>query len=356
VYKFFVNALYVAITRAVDSVLLVESDHQHPLLDLLDVKSDEQASIAVQASSREEWQKEARKLELQGKTEQAEAIRANILQTKPPPWPIFDTASMEDLVQKIFTERVIGNKGRQQLFEYAAFYDAAELAAQLADEGQFALARHFQMQRPRIVRSRLAAYSRHHFNEVWTDCDRYGLEHRTPMNQTPLMAAARAGNIPLVEALLEKGASRDASDHLGRNAAHIALRQAFADPQFAQGPFPALWTLLAPLSLDLRIADRLVRLDRHQAEYFLFQTIWSLIPSAPVDDTLVLGFGRTTLERSWHNLPETVLPNHRKRGNYISGPPCPQRGPSRLRLQPPSRFTHADRRLPPPARSLPAGP
>jgi hypothetical protein len=22
----------------------------------------------------------------------------------------------------------------------------------------------------------------------WADCDRYGLEHRTPMNQTPLMA------------------------------------------------------------------------------------------------------------------------------------------------------------------------
>jgi ankyrin repeat protein len=33
------------------------------------------------------------------------------------------------------------------------------------------------------------------------------------MNQTPLMAAAAAGNIALVEALLERGADRDAVDH-----------------------------------------------------------------------------------------------------------------------------------------------
>ncbi len=37
-YKFYVNALYVAMTRAVDSLTLVESDTTHPLLDLLGLK------------------------------------------------------------------------------------------------------------------------------------------------------------------------------------------------------------------------------------------------------------------------------------------------------------------------------
>lgn len=139
------------------------------------------------------------------------------------------------------------------------------------------------------------------------------------MNQTPLMAAARAGNVPLVEALLNKGARRDATDHLGRNAAHIALREAVEDEQFAQETLPALWTLLAPLSLDLRIGDRLVRLERHQAEYFLFQTIWSLIPIIPAEDLLVLGSTRETIEIAWEFLPEAVLPAFRKKMNYISG-------------------------------------
>ncbi|GAA4027728.1 UvrD-helicase domain-containing protein [Actimicrobium antarcticum] len=37
VYKFFVNALYVALTRAVSNLYLVESDTIHPLFDLLDL-------------------------------------------------------------------------------------------------------------------------------------------------------------------------------------------------------------------------------------------------------------------------------------------------------------------------------
>ena len=318
-YKFFVNALYVATTRATDSVYLVESDHKHPLLDLLDVQGRATTPIVVQASSRDEWQKEARKLELQGKMEQAEAIRASILQTKAPPWPICDASHVEALVQKVLVERVVGNKGCQQLFEYAAFYDAPELAERLARERQFSLAHHFVAQRPRVVEARLASYRRHHFNEIWNDCGRYGLEHRTPMNQTPLMAAARAGNVPLVEALLEKGARRDSRDHLGRQPAHIALREAFTDPVFAQARFPALWNLLAPLSIDLRISDRLVRLEKHQAEYFLFQTLWALIPNAPIDYSLVLGFRRGLLERAWAGLPDTIVPRNRKQRAYISG-------------------------------------
>jgi ankyrin repeat protein len=37
------------------------------------------------------------------------------------------------------------------------------------------------------------------------------------MNQTPLMAAAAAGNIILAQALLDRGADRDATDHYGCN-------------------------------------------------------------------------------------------------------------------------------------------
>ena len=69
-YKFYVNALYVAMTRAVQTLTLVESDTGHPLLQLLSLQVGEVSVQAARTSTREEWAKEARKLELQGKDEQ----------------------------------------------------------------------------------------------------------------------------------------------------------------------------------------------------------------------------------------------------------------------------------------------
>ena len=99
------------------------------------------------------------------------------------------------------------------------------------------------------------------------------------MNQTPLMAAAVAGNVPLVEALVERGANREAVDQYGFNALHWAMREAFRDAKFAAGPFAAMYGLLAPQSLDVNTGERLVRIDRHLSEYFLFQTLWTQFKS-----------------------------------------------------------------------------
>ena len=79
-------------------------------------------------SSREDWQREAHRLELQGKQEQADAVRATILKEIPVPWPVFDEARLRELLVKVFRERLPGSKPRQQLFEYATAYDEPVLA------------------------------------------------------------------------------------------------------------------------------------------------------------------------------------------------------------------------------------
>ena len=61
VYKFFVNALYVALTRATANLYLIESDTAHPLFKLLDLTPAEQVQVEAKHSSLEDWQKEARK-------------------------------------------------------------------------------------------------------------------------------------------------------------------------------------------------------------------------------------------------------------------------------------------------------
>src|SRR5207244_6844560 len=124
IYKFYVNALYVALTRAIRNVYLIESDIDHPLLRLLDVRRDvDDVKVEAAASSRNDWQKEARKLELQGKREQADAIRHGILRETPVPWPVFDEARVRETLTKVFRDHVPSGKAKQQLYEYAACYD-----------------------------------------------------------------------------------------------------------------------------------------------------------------------------------------------------------------------------------------
>jgi hypothetical protein len=201
VYKFFVNALYVALTRAVRNLYLIESDTTHSLFDLLELTTASKAQVETSQSSVEDWQKEARKLELQGKQEQAEAIRRTILKQTPPPWPVLDEPAVRDLLVKVFRERAVGDKQKRRLNEYAAFHDEPELASYLAQEAgfgvvQFGGAQGFEQQRSALNRKYLAPYSARNFKDVLRQCDTHGIDHRTTMNQTPLMAAAAAGNAP----------------------------------------------------------------------------------------------------------------------------------------------------------------
>src|SRR5260370_38816232 len=85
-YKFFVNALYVALTRAVRQVILVEDDLGHPLLGLLGVgRPESAASVQAEKSSAEEWRREAHRVGAQGEAEHAGANRAQVV--APPALP-----------------------------------------------------------------------------------------------------------------------------------------------------------------------------------------------------------------------------------------------------------------------------
>jgi Viral (Superfamily 1) RNA helicase/Ankyrin repeat len=320
VYKFFVNALYVALTRAIKNLYVIESDTAHALFGLLDMGTGE-VSVEAKQSSLEDWQKEARKLELQGKQEQAEAIRRTILKQTPVPWPVIDEAKVRELLVKVFREQAPGSKMKQQLHDYAACFDEPVLAQWLSEEANFDAARNFQQMRATQARKTYVPYFARHFKDILRQCETHGIEHRLPMNQTPLMAAAAGGNVALVEALLERGADRDAVDHYGGNALHWAMREAFRDREFARGPFAALYELLAPASIDVNTGNRLVRIDRHLSEYFLFQTLWVLFKSrfSHWQRRSLGAFETRAILDAWQHLPANVVRPERNKRQHLSG-------------------------------------
>ena len=348
VYKFFVNALYVALTRAIKNLYLIESDLRHPLFDLLEIRDGGQVKLDVKQSSLEDWQKEARKLELQGKQEQADAIRKDILKQATPPWPVFEQAHTEDLMRKVFIEQVLGNKHKQQLLEIAACHNLPELANGLNVLAKFPAAQRvisaaeknhpdarfypprnvfeqlpdFKAQFASLGRKSLSAYTSRHIKEVLRQCDVYGLEHRLPMNLTPLMAAAAVGNVALAQALIERGADREATDHFGCNALHWAMLEAFQDAKFAHGPFATLYDLLAPGSIDINTGQRLVRIDKHLTEYFLLQTLWVLTRVGFTCGNMgfyrYCAFDSQMVLDAWEDMPTSVLRTERNKRAHLS--------------------------------------
>lgn len=320
IYKFYVNALYVALTRAIKNIYLIESDTKHPIFELLTLSTAEAIQVNAKQSSLEDWQKEARKLELQGKQEQADAIRQNILKETPVPWPIFDEPKIRELLLKVFREQVPGSKQRQQLLEIAACHDEPILAKALDQAANFGPARNFEKQRVSLGHKSFQNYHNRHFNDILRLCEKHGIEHRLPMNMTPLMAAAAAGNVPLVEALIERGANRDNTDHFGLNAFHWALRSAFNSAEFATRQLPPLYELLAPPSIDFNHGERLIRIDRHLSEYFLVQTCWArfkLVFCYPQNRPGL--FDATGIETLWYRLPTSIVSSARRKRSAISG-------------------------------------
>ena len=321
VYKFFVNAIYVALTRAIKNLYIIESDTGHRLFSLLDLEVDGKVNVEAAQSSCEDWQKEARKLEMLGKQEQAEAIRRTILKQSPPPWPVFDDVHVREALLKVFREKVPGNKHKQLLYEYATYHDEPFLVERLIKDEQFESKKSFNEQLETLGRKSYLPYFSQQTRNILKQCDQYGIDHRLPMNQTPLMAAAAAGNIPLTEALLERGADREKVDQYGFNALHWAMCKAFRNPEYAHKYFAVLYELLAPSCVDVNTGDRLVRLDRHLSEYFLFQTLWVLFKSRFTHRlrNLYGAFDTKVILEAWAHMPVNVVYTERNRRQYLSG-------------------------------------
>jgi hypothetical protein len=354
VFKFYVNALYVAMTRAVRSLTLVEADTGHALLDLLSLQPGEAKLQQARASSKDEWAQEARKLELQGKAEQAQAIRETFLQHRPVPWTPWDRAHIEQLALKAFDAANPSTKPRQAIFDYALWHGQQHWIEQLAavnfsaarnlvvdgeflgagwlntrdirlslwDEGQLLVRRTVAALRQR----HLQPYAAKNFKEVLRQGDVHGVDHRTPVGATALMLAARAGNAALVQALLDKGADPEVHDEFGHTAWLFAVNRALEEPEFARTGLPALFDLLSPPALDVQSDGRLVRIEHHQGEYWMLtlmlaglKTQWSRCTQRPLEPWKYQeGFFAEQLQGVLEALPPHLWSDKRRKRSYVN--------------------------------------
>lgn len=334
-YKFYINSLYVAITRAVQRLYIVESDTTHRMLQLLGLNSPvDQLTMTTEQSTNEEWQAEARKLELQGKQEQAEEIKRSILKTQAVPWDTYTHTRVEKLVSQIRTARDNPQKPRKALFEYALFYDVPALIRFLSEHGydkarliysvgerrQFFSQSLYEQQKINLEARVLLRYAGVLDKEVVKQCGVYGIDHRTEFNVTSLMLAARAGNVALIKGLLSAGANADITDNYGMTAWQIALKRAITHKDFGVSMFFQTHNLLSPSSVSLKVEERLIKLSSNQGEFLLFHALYVLLMAKiSVENPHRVAITAANLADFMGLLPDSVIPAYRKKRQYISG-------------------------------------
>ncbi|MEW6738533.1 MAG: UvrD-helicase domain-containing protein [Nitrospirota bacterium] len=335
VYKFFINSLYVAVTRAVKRLYIIEGDIGHPLLQMLGLRNAlESVSLHAGQSTNEEWQAEARRLELQGKQEQADEIRRSILKMQPVPWDIITPQKAIAMANQIRTAKDNPQRPRKFLFDYALFYDSPKIIEFLSTYNfdkarQIHLIRHgepffnyslYEQQKTNLAARSLQKYSSGFYTEVIRHCEIYGVDHRTEFNATPLMLAARAGNIALIKELLSAGADMDLTDNCGLTAWQAALQKAILDKKFASSVFPQINELLAPSSVSLKVEDRLIKLGSSQGEFMLFHIFFALLPHRFNHlSAHAIPLTAVQLSEIAALLPDIVIAEYRKKRQYISG-------------------------------------
>ena len=319
IYKFYINALYVAVTRAVRNLYLIEPRPTQPLLTLLGLTDVRQAvdDVEEQRSSLEEWRREAHRLELQGKDEQAAEIRGQILKQQPIPWTVLRGDALTALRAQALEKG--DKKARIALMEYALVYRDQRLLNALNQAGLQA-ARHPDKAWPTLEKKHYLLYTLKNPGGVLREADKYGVDFRNCFGQTPLMIASRMGNADLIEQLLERDADVNLTDGNGLNAFQIALDRACADERFARIRLPAVFERLAPPSLDIQVDGRLVKLDRRLMEYLMLSVALVLFYQRLGENWVTrrkllsaIDFA-TVLE----HFPESVVPARRKKRPYVS--------------------------------------
>ncbi len=320
-YKFYINALYVAITRAVRSLLIVEREPQHPLFELLVIdRLGGQVELAAEESSREDWQREARRLELQGKREQADQIRREILDHQPVPWPVIDPTTYPSIHARALGAGPREKAAQQLLFEYALTYDAPWLIPQLAEAG-FRHAKKPESGRAYIDQTHYLEYQFKRSPVLAGQLRKHGLDFRNPINETPLMVAARLGKPELVGDLLAQGADPELTDTAGRNPLRVALMSWLEGQAMKVTAFADVYQRLASAPAKVKLGARMTKLDPSTMEWFLLNLCLAHYRRMMIEGFRTRGtlaFRAPEVAGLLARFPPTVLPPHRMKREYVS--------------------------------------
>jgi hypothetical protein len=334
IYKFFINSFYVAITRAVKNIYLFEKQVNHAALELLSLKEmTKPLRVAEQKSDRHEWLEEAKRLEDQGKYEQAEQIRAKYLG--------YEYISPEQLERiKLLAldpekkEHEV-KRERKQLFQYALTHHNIKWIDQLAI---------LQFQRAMLYMKEL----RHDGKEYEKNCrlgrkdevkrvvQKYGPDFVTLDNAlTGLMMTMYYGQDAVADLLLQSEAAINKQTSKGLVALDYLL-QAYYKTVLYRHPLLAnkktltkYWNIIKSPSIVIRVNNRRLTIGSHSMAFFLLvvmrcieqelhEKVTIKFKDATRQDFITGLFSMDDIIKYVECMPDEIFPEYRKQRAYVN--------------------------------------
>jgi len=320
-YKFYINSFYVAITRAINNLYIIEERTTSRFLELLDVYKYSHTFDSEQdlSSSLEEWQKEASKLEKQGKYEQANKIRSDILEEKEITWDVLTKETSDRLYNKVITDEA-NKQEKILLFEYSLINNHYDIINLLKSKGLNAA--QYPKKSFRVIREKYyTAYMAKNHDSIMEMTRKYGLNFKDQFNQTPIMIAVKVGNDELTKNLIEQGANIEEIDKNG-----IFPIQNFLSYLFFFGAYTKeisiieLYKLLSTHSIVIRVNDKLHKIDAHKFDYLLYHLLLGILVNYTLknNDTYFYGFTAAHIASIVANFPDQIIKPYQKKRQYIS--------------------------------------
>ena len=304
-YKFYLNTLYVAITRATRAIYWLETDLDHSFLKLLDLAPIQQNfELIAEQSSVEAWQHEIQRLKSQGKLEQAQQIEQHILQPKPQAWTVLELSAIETALYNMT------KLDKLTLAEYALVYRDSYIFHRLV-EIEFKTVFNLNQFKKQLLQKEFLIYFLKTKQPLAQYIAIYGIDVRNRFNLTPVLTALWLEEFSLANELLAQSANIDLMDNQGFLALHYWLRQLALADLHKNEQFFTLYNKLLPLDLDIQVDGRLVKLNYRSAEGLLFNLMYAgfyeLLPNCLIrGDYYHIEYLKTALNK----LPNYILDIH----------------------------------------------
>jgi len=317
-YKFYINSLYVAITRAVKNVYIVEKTRGHKLIGLLGISEEvKERVIREDVSSADDWKREARRLEMMGKAEQAEAIRKNILVTVKPNWEPMTIEKYMNVREEALNPEQFNKKAKDQLFDFALIHNQVLILEKLAGLN-YRRAEKYEAERGSLFRRYYQYYRDDNLKMVVQEVNKYGIDYRDIHNFTPLHAAVFSGAVKITTALLQNGANPGLLDTFYKTPVQIAIQQAFVNTDYAKTKLGKIYPMLLSASLGIQVQGQLIKIDPHKAEFLMVNLFIAMQSSIMQTKHHFQAQGLLVDDLLSHirEFPESVLLAYRKKREY----------------------------------------